>query len=647
METQKTQIAERLNQATNILVAVSSNPTIDQLAGAIGIALLLNKLNKHATAVFSGKVPSTLEFLQPDKTLEKTTDSLRDFIISLDKSKADKLRYKIEDQMVKIFITPYMTALSDKDLEFSQGDFNVDVVLALGVNEQSDLDQAINAHGRILHDATVIAISTGQATTLGSINWNDPAASSLSEMLTQLGLSLKPDILDGQMSTALLTGIVAETNRFSNEKTSSETMQVSAKLMGAGANQQLVASQLQSLISVPDMLPKQPEPVEDVQLPEIKEDGSQPYTATTPQPIESNKPAPDGALQINHGEPVEEEQAEQNSESEDDAHQEPSLDQIHIDDEGIIKPLADLDVAPQIPPAGDSANSVTGTTRLIMQPPVLGGTLTANSKVEALEPSTDILGTSSSSQATILSHSNDSYGPKSAPPQTPLTPFPEPASSTDVSAPALPNDLVAPTATAPVLNSPERSLADLENLVTSAHVTDQPQQNGVAENPQPTPEVDVNAARDAVSDAMNGAAPQILEPVQSLNAQPMDLNLGDMPAVATSLASAFASNSSAPSLDNPPAASPTSFGTPPPLVPLNGISYATSPLGDTVVPSSTASIMPASHNGSSVMAAGPSAPPPVPPPMIPSPVEQTMQYGQQALPNAENDNETIEPLASL
>src|SRR5690606_24670087 len=90
---------------------------------------------------------------------EKTTDSLRDFIISLDKAKADKLRYKVEDKFVKIFITPYHTSLSEKDLEFGQGDFNVDVVVALGVKKQQELDQAITAHGRILHDATVVSVN--------------------------------------------------------------------------------------------------------------------------------------------------------------------------------------------------------------------------------------------------------------------------------------------------------------------------------------------------------------------------------------------------------------------------------------------------------------------------------------------------------
>ena len=97
---QKQAIADRLKQSNNILVTVSNNPSVDQLASCIGLTLALNKLGKHATAVFSGNVPNTIEFLQPEKTIEKNTDSLRDFIIALDKAKADKLRYKVEDTRV-------------------------------------------------------------------------------------------------------------------------------------------------------------------------------------------------------------------------------------------------------------------------------------------------------------------------------------------------------------------------------------------------------------------------------------------------------------------------------------------------------------------------------------------------------------------
>lgn len=236
-----------IRDASNILVTINNSPTVDQLAACIGLTLVLNKLGKHATAVFSGEVPSTLEFLKPEETLEKNTDSLRDFIIALDKSKADKLRYKVEDDVVKIFITPYKVSIGEDDLDFSQGDFNVDVVVALGVEEKKHLDDAILAHGRILHDATVIAINTvGDGHHLGSINWSDPGASSLCEMVTDIVQSLAKDVLDKQNSTALLTGIVAKTERYSNEKATPHTMAIAGALMSAGASTQLVSNELDS-----------------------------------------------------------------------------------------------------------------------------------------------------------------------------------------------------------------------------------------------------------------------------------------------------------------------------------------------------------------------------------------------------------------
>lgn len=242
------QIVESIKSNSNILVTVSTNPTVDELSAALGLTILLNNLDKRATAVVSGAIPPAITFLDPNKTFESTVDSLRDFIIALDKEKADHLRYKVDGDVVKIFITPYRTTLSEKDLDFSQGDYNVELVLALGVKDQDHLDAALAAHGRILHDATVATISAGaDPSSLGSIDWRDAAASSLCEMLVSLTEALKEDkpVLDEQIATAFLTGIVSATDRFSNERTSSRVMTMAAQLMAAGANQQLIAAKLQ------------------------------------------------------------------------------------------------------------------------------------------------------------------------------------------------------------------------------------------------------------------------------------------------------------------------------------------------------------------------------------------------------------------
>lgn len=240
-------IVEKVRQATNIMVTVGANPSIDSLAAALALSLMLNKLDKHATAVFSGEVPSVMSFLEPNKTFESSVDSLRDFIISLDKEKADRLRYKVEQDVVRIFITPYKTTLSEKDLQFSQGDFNVEMIICLGVEKRDDLDKAIIAHGRILHDATVITINANsQQSSLGALDWHDQNASSLCEMLFSMSESFqKPGLIDAQIANALLTGIVAATERFSNQHTTPKVMTMAAQMMAAGANQQLVANNLQ------------------------------------------------------------------------------------------------------------------------------------------------------------------------------------------------------------------------------------------------------------------------------------------------------------------------------------------------------------------------------------------------------------------
>ena len=112
----KQQIVERIKNSTNILVTVGANPSVDELSAALALSLMLNRMDKHATAVFSGAIPPAIEFLEPQKTFEPTVDSLRDFIIALDKEKADRLRYKVEDDVVRVFITPYKTIITEKEV---------------------------------------------------------------------------------------------------------------------------------------------------------------------------------------------------------------------------------------------------------------------------------------------------------------------------------------------------------------------------------------------------------------------------------------------------------------------------------------------------------------------------------------------------
>ncbi len=455
----KQQIADRLKTANNVLVTVSTNPSVDQLSALIGFTLLLNKMGKHGTAVFSGEVPSTIEFLKPEETLEKTTDSLRDFIIALDKAKADKLRYKVEDKVVKIFITPYRTSIDEKDLDFSQGDFNVDMVVALGVKEQKDIDAAITAHGRILHDATVVSINTTEKGNIGTINWNEPDYSSLCELLFSLGEEFDANLLDAQMATAFLTGIVAETDRFSNDKTSPHTMTVAARLMGLGANQQLIATKLEKE-ATPEPFRSKKDKSKSPAKKEYKSEPEEPENkreAKPEEPAESEK-KDDGSLKIEHDVPPPAPLEDR-----------PFNDQIHIDETGNLNPTRDTSQLKEKENKTDEHNrpKPAENSRMALEPPTLGGKLTANSEPEVYDPSTD-----------------------------PLT---------------LPS-------TVPPILSRNTSDSSVEEALSG-------NEDEVPADSEPVPNPD--AARNAVDEALRSSTPQKLDPIEALGAQPIDLGKAD------------------------------------------------------------------------------------------------------------------------
>ena len=237
-------VADKIQHATNILIALSKDPNVDEISAAIALAFVLDQQKKHVTAIYSGQTPNALEFLRPEETFQKDISSLQDFIIALNKSKADHLIYQVEGDYVKILITPYKGQIKKEDLEYSYSDYNVDLVIVFNVNSGSEIDSALSEYGRIMHDAMAINITSSVPGRFADLEWSDPSKSSVCEMVYDLLGELEIDNTPQEVATALLTGILSATERFSNNRTKPTTMAVASKLMEAGADQQLISSNI-------------------------------------------------------------------------------------------------------------------------------------------------------------------------------------------------------------------------------------------------------------------------------------------------------------------------------------------------------------------------------------------------------------------
>ena len=333
-------VIAKINDAHNILIALSSDPSVDEISAAIGLAMHLDRMGKRATAIYSGHTPNALEFLKPDETFETSADALQDFVIALSKEKADHLRYKLDGDYVKIYITPYKARISEEDLDFSYGDYNVDLVLALGVSNGIDLDSALREHGRIMHDASIVNITTGNPGKFGEIEWSNKATSSVSEMLANLLYNIDGEVkIDPEEATAFLTGIVAATDRFSKANTTADTMEIASRLMDSGAKHQLISKNITADLDnrLYDKAPQsatapsskeadeQPEekdekPTEDEPAEEKPSTDEQPKEEDE-QPAEkeaSSESTPDNSFDIRGGEePAEEDSTEKESAAKD------------------------------------------------------------------------------------------------------------------------------------------------------------------------------------------------------------------------------------------------------------------------------------------------------------------------------------------
>jgi len=285
------------------------------------------------------------------------------------------------------------------------------------------------------------------------------------------------------MVTAFLTGIVAETDRFSNDKTSPRTMTVAANLMAAGANQQLVALQLEP----PEQPPVAPPPDQskDEPPPADTKPSSQP---SPPKDQGGSGNTPGGTLDVPH---EGEEPGDENLDV--DLHKEEEIpkDEIHIDDQGTLRKASEVLAEKQTQQNLAPDQHASPNPGLVTEPPTLGGTLTANSRPEhqQLSPSTDPLS---------------------------LPPVDQPLLNKEPTVKMMPS--------ASTTEDTSQTLADIERSVGSSHVQNQSSVGHEKVIQPPQESSDLGQARNAIDKAIQSSPDtQPLGPIAALNAQPIDL----------------------------------------------------------------------------------------------------------------------------
>lgn len=252
----KQQAVELIRQADNILVATHKNPDGDALGSLVALKLALEKMGKKVQMACADKATAIFSFLPKLDQVTDNISSTKDFVIYLNTKDAqvEKLGYKKNEKtnQLEIVITPKGGKFSSQDVSSKPSGPDYDLIICLDTPNYDRLGKLAQP-ADLFYEVPVINIDHHPSNDrYGKVNWVEIVATSTAEILVSLLEALGKDkpLLDEDIATALLTGLIYDTSSFQNINTTPKSLTVAAQLVAAGGRQQEIIKNLYKTKSV-------------------------------------------------------------------------------------------------------------------------------------------------------------------------------------------------------------------------------------------------------------------------------------------------------------------------------------------------------------------------------------------------------------
>jgi len=244
--TPKQQSVELIKQANHILLVTGKQANNDQLGAMVALDLILKRAGKQVSSIITGEIPKLGKVVDTN-SISRDLTGIRDFIIRLDTSQVDvdKLRYELNDNNLEVIVSPYAGNFSSSDASFDYGEYKFDLVIVLGVSQIAKIDTILEQNPTIFDGIHLINIDFHRSNEqYGSVNFIEPNASSVCEMLVGIIESVAQGMIDYHVATALLGGIMSATQGFTGPNTTAKAMTIAAQMISGGAKQQEIVQAL-------------------------------------------------------------------------------------------------------------------------------------------------------------------------------------------------------------------------------------------------------------------------------------------------------------------------------------------------------------------------------------------------------------------
>ncbi|HDQ22442.1 MAG TPA: hypothetical protein ENN28_00530 [Candidatus Uhrbacteria bacterium] len=242
------QIFELIKNSQKILIVFKKNFTGDALASSLAIFLLLKKLNKQADIVCHNFIiPQNYAFLPEIDKIKSEIKGLKRFIISLEikDNKIKDFSYDIKNEKLNIYLTPEKGTLDEEKINFKAGDYKYDLIITIDTDDLESLGEIHEQNTDFFYNTPIINIDHNpENEQYGQINLVELTKTSIAEMLFDLIENYDLKLIDSEIATCLLAGMISKTKSFRSSNVTPRVLNVASQLILNGAERDLIIQNL-------------------------------------------------------------------------------------------------------------------------------------------------------------------------------------------------------------------------------------------------------------------------------------------------------------------------------------------------------------------------------------------------------------------